>query len=48
MESPMLTRIKPAKQEEPSYAQVLTQFLLLGVAGVAAIITVFMVIAKLG
>ena len=48
MESPMLTRIKPAKQEEPSYAQVLTQFLLLGVAGVAAIIIVFMVIAKFG
>ncbi len=48
MESPMLTRIKPAKQEEPSYAQVLTQFLLLGVAGVAGIITIFIIIAKFG
>ena len=48
MESPMLTRIKPKKQEEPSTAQVLTQFLVLGAAGIAAIITVFAIITKLG
>ena len=48
MESPMLTRIKPKKQEEPSTAQVLTQFLVLGAAGIAGIIAVFAIITKLG
>jgi hypothetical protein len=48
MESPMLTRIKPKKQEEPSTAQVLTQALLLGAAGIAGIILVFTIITKLG
>jgi len=48
MESPMLTRIKPKKQEEPSYGQILTQFFLLGAAGIAGIIIIFSIIAKLG
>ena len=48
MESPMLTRIKPKKQEEPSTAQILTQVLILGAAGIAAIILVFTIIVKLG
>ena len=48
MESPMITRIKPRKQEEPSYTQVMLQALLLGTAGIAAIILVFTIINKLG
>jgi hypothetical protein len=48
MESPMLTRIKPKKQEEPSTAQILGQMFLLGTAGLVAIVLVFALITKFG
>jgi hypothetical protein len=48
MESPMLTRIKPKKQEEPSTMQILGQALILGAVGIAGIIIVFSIIANLG